>query len=215
MVSLIIAGLTVTGALATVLRVPSQYPTIQAGIDASVNGDTVLVADGTYTGNGNKELDFGGRAIVVMSENGPESCIIDCQGNGRGFYFHNGETATAEVYGLTVKNGHHSMYGGGINITNSNPAFRYCVIVNCSTWGSLGGGVYICNSNSTFDYCVIANCRTDPNGGGIYISGGNPVFQNCTFYQNTAHSYGGGIYAGNSDFVVNSCIFAGNSAYGA
>jgi hypothetical protein len=63
---------------ASTYRVPQDYATIQAGINAAIDGDTVLVADGTYTGAGNKDLDFDGKAITVKSENGPENCIIDC-----------------------------------------------------------------------------------------------------------------------------------------
>ena len=74
------------------IHVPGDQPTIQAGINAASNGDVVLVADGTYTGSGNKNLDFLGRAITVRSEsNDPTRCILDCQSVGRGFYFHSGE----------------------------------------------------------------------------------------------------------------------------
>ena len=57
------------------------------GIDAAVAGDTVLVADGTYTGEGNRDIDFKGKAITVKSENGATNCIVDREGVGRGFHF--------------------------------------------------------------------------------------------------------------------------------
>lgn len=83
-VSFLVGG---TIAEAATLLVPDQQPTIQAGIDAASSGDTVLVADGTYTDEGNKNLDFKGKAIIVKSENGPTNCTIDCGNDGRGFYF--------------------------------------------------------------------------------------------------------------------------------
>ena len=69
------------------IHVPGDRSTIQAGIDGAVDGDTILVADGTYTGDGNKDIDFTGKAIVVISENGTENCVIDCEDDGRGFIF--------------------------------------------------------------------------------------------------------------------------------
>ncbi len=66
------------------------FDAIEEGIDAATAGDTVLVLDGTYTGAGNKNLEFAGKAISVRSENGARSSIIDCQDSGRGFFFGHG-----------------------------------------------------------------------------------------------------------------------------
>jgi len=102
-----------TVALGDTIHVPADQPTIQDGIDAASNGDTVLVAADTYTGDGNKNLDFGGKAITVRSENGPETCIIDCEGSGRGFHFHSGENPNSVVDGFKIINGNPGYLGSG------------------------------------------------------------------------------------------------------
>jgi hypothetical protein len=68
--SIAIMLITVDLIKATTLNVPSiTYPTIQSAIDDAVNGDVVIVADGIYTGAGNRDIDFLGKAITVCSEN--------------------------------------------------------------------------------------------------------------------------------------------------
>ena len=92
-----------------------DYLTIQEGIDAAEDGDEVVVCDGTYTDALNKNLDFAGKLITVRSENGPDNCIIDCENDGRGFYFHGGETGEAVVDGITYPL-HRTTYGTTLRI---------------------------------------------------------------------------------------------------
>src|SRR5690242_16654180 len=92
--------------------------TIQAGINLASNGDVVIVAQGTYTGVGNRNIDFFGRNITVMSESGPQYTIVDCQGLGQGFKFVTGETS-AVMDGFTIKNGT-SNKGAGVLIDSAS-----------------------------------------------------------------------------------------------
>ena len=89
--SILLSVLIYNHGLSAVINVPADYPNIQQGIDASSNGDTVLVADGIYSGNGNRDITFGGKQIVLKSANGPENTIVDCQGDQwnprKGFLF--------------------------------------------------------------------------------------------------------------------------------
>ena len=210
-------GLFSLPASAATLNVPATYATIQAAINASVNGDTVLIADGTYAGPGNVDLDFGGKNITVTSQNGPVSTIIDCggfassdgSGNHRGFYLHSGE-ASAVISGVTVKNGYETYVngiedsgnGGGICIDGGGVTVQNCIITGNTASGGgvtgtgVGGGVY--NGN----YYVI------PNGPTALI--------NCIISNNTASSYGGGVFNINDDaastITLTNCTISGNRA---
>ncbi len=169
-----------TTLFATDRLVPSQYATIQAAIDASVNGDTVIIADGTYTGTGNYNIDFAGKAITVCSENGPENCIIDCQNTEgrRGFYFHTGETATSAISGLTIKRGKITGIpgiGAGIYCNASSPTIEDCVITGNNSRGS---------DDSTPNSSTPAGTAT---GGGIScLTSSHPTIINCVISNNTA-----------------------------
>ncbi len=96
-----------------------DFPTIQAAINASSDGDIIELADGTFTGAGNRDVDFTGRAVTVRSQSGdPETCVIDCEGSEadphRGFIFQSDEGPESIIEGITVTHGWAEYYGGGI-----------------------------------------------------------------------------------------------------
>ena len=127
---------------AATIHVPVDQPTIQAGIDTAQNGDTVLIDDGTYKGEGNVNLDFKGKRITVKSRNGAENTIIDCEETSetRGFYFHNGETNDSVLDGFTITNGLHQ-FGGAITLISASPTIKNCVVKD-----NLTSGIYCLNS---------------------------------------------------------------------
>ncbi len=202
----------------SVIRVPDDYPTIQSAIDAASHDGTVVVSDGVYTGAGNKNLDFRGKLIKVMSQDGPDNCIIDCEGSGRGFYFFNNEYRTSKLQGFTIRNGGgYITYGTGIYIINSSPSIWDCIITGNDA-GTYGGGIYVeQNASPLISDCEITD-NTATYGGGVYCkTNSQPIISNCVIYNNTAAEDGGGLYAQiNSDVQFQNCIMFGNiSNYGA
>ena len=67
---------------------PADFNNIQAAINDANDGDTIIISDGIYTGEGNRNIDAGPGGvenIVVRSANGPQNCIIDGEGHGCAF----------------------------------------------------------------------------------------------------------------------------------
>jgi len=88
-----------------------DYPTIQSAVDAASAGDVVLLEDGVFVGEGNHNVDYRGKRIVVRSAGGqPENCIIDCTAGydglaHRGFRFGSLESQLSRLEGVTIRNG--------------------------------------------------------------------------------------------------------------
>jgi hypothetical protein len=153
------AEIHITKAPAT-FRAPSDRLTIQSAINDAIDGDTVLVAPGTYPEN----IDFKGKAITVTSESGPRVTIID---GGHVFAvvsFHSGEGRDSVINGFTLQNGR-------------DPAFSL---------GSVGGGIKVWESSPTITNNVIKN-NGACGGGGIGISGGSPLIRLNTITGNDGH----------------------------
>lgn len=202
--------------------VPDDFPTIQAAVDATWGGETIIVRAGTYTGEGNKNITIN-KIITVRSESGPENTIIDCEGAGRGFSFVNVSNLTV-LDGFTIINGSvtgttTTGNGGGIYCSSASPRISNCIISG-NRASYYGGGIYGTGSSFTLTNCSIINNGASGSGGGIYATGGTSSLSNCSITGNIAGTsgHGGGIYSGalsitNSTIIDNSAGGDGGGIY--
>lgn len=194
------------------LLVPDVYPTIQAAIDAARPGDTVWVADGTYSGSGNRALDFAGKAIAVRSENGPDACIINGRRRDFAFVFRNGEGPHSVVDGFTLANGGRTDFGGGIQCLSGAPTIVNCILIGNSADRS-GGGIYCSASSPTIQSCTFVDNTADEQGGGLYSEAdSHPVVVDCTFTGNWAGAGGAAGSAEGGSLELRQCLLFDNSA---
>jgi hypothetical protein len=198
---------------------PGTLGGIQGAINEAQAGDVIELTDGVFSGSGNRDIDFMGKAITVRSQSGnAETCTIDCESAGRGFYFHTGEGFTSMLEGVTILHGYHVQYGGGLYSNGASPIVRNCVFrENRCEYG--GGGVCLHEQSSArIEDCLFAEnlCsnRAEGYGGGIAITiGCHPQMVRCTFWRNEAASQGGGFSCHfESSCVLEDCTFFGNTA---
>ena len=188
--ALVLVVIAPLAAQATIL-VPSQAPTIQNGINLAQSMDTVLVSAGTY----NEVIDFGGKAISVVADQGPQATTIVGTGVGRVVTFATGESATSVLDGFTITGG-----DGGIACVDSSPTISGCVITgNDVTLGNdFGGGVHGTATpgqtcSPLFSDCQIISNFAGLGGGGVYFdvdvgATALPYFSGCLVSSNAALS---------------------------
>jgi parallel beta-helix repeat protein len=177
----------------TIINIPGDYPTIQQGIDASADGDTVLVQPGTYVEN----INFNGHNIVLGSlflttgyPSYVEQTVIDGNHFTSVVIFESGESNDCKIKGFTIRNGY-NREGGGIHCSYSSPEIANNIIRdNIRTNGGSGGGIY-CNYSDP----VISDNEIRDNvagsGGGISCLYSNPTISENFIWANTANQYWG------------------------
>ena len=185
---------------------------IQHGVNASSDGDTVLVAPGVYTGLGNRDISLFGKLITLKSTAGPVVTTIDIQGSPtsihRGFYLIHGETTETVIEGFTITNGFLQGDTGGSGING----------------GGGGAAVYIRAASPTIRNCVARGNTSesehelfvfDGRGGAVLVDGESSAsFENCIMADNVAAGRGGAMYIGfeASTVSIRNCLITGNTA---
>lgn len=164
-------------------------PTIQAGIDSASAADEVVLADGIYTGAGNRDVYTNG--IAVRSESGNrDACVIDCQGTEaqphRAFYL----TAPGAILeGVKAINGYVTDEGGAIE-ARGDVSIINCVFEN--NYAPEGGAVVV------YDF---------------YLDGVTTISE-CEFLENEAFWTGAALSVGYrfTEIALDHCTFISNSS---
>jgi parallel beta-helix repeat protein len=221
---------------------------IKRAIEKAKSGETIIIAPGIYSGAANCNLDFsqalasGERVITIQSQNpfDPDvvaKTVIDPNGQGRAFYFHDVHSPLSCVQGLTLRNGlaesstPGGACGGAVLFTGSSPTIAHCTIT-----GNLarqdGGGLYG-GARLVFPPAAptIVDCDISRNeargsgggsiaensaggvGGGVHSDGIPLDVANCTIGRNTA-GQGGGMLSSRCHPTLENCIFSENYGWG-
>ena len=225
---------------AATLSVPSaSYPTIQSAINGAANGDTIVVAAGTYP----ESITWSTKSLTLQGA-GAGQTIVDpsaaAGGPGGRCMALTGVPPTANIEGFAFQNGSASE-GGGMYNSSSSPTIMNCAFsgnsapsLNGAT--TYGGGMYNSSSSPTVTNCAfsgnsafdgggmfdnvgsspaVSRCTFSGNsaaaGGGMF-NDGSPTVTNCACSGNTA-TFGGGMLNNGGSPTVTNCLFSGNSAY--
>jgi parallel beta-helix repeat protein len=224
--ALMVCGVTT----AAELHVPSQYATIQAAVEAAMNGDEIVVEPGTYA---NIRVAIANNLSITLRASGTaEETILE--GDGQGPVIRCGAYSDVDIEGFTITGGgvdEDGMEGGGISCWTCSLTLSNCIVTENS--GRVTGGLLLVNTNySWIDQPVITGCDFSNNsatseswaGGAIHVSDSNPTITNCTFSNNSAPEddpdeiWAGDIFIYYEDAAtITNCDFCGNgdnSIYG-
>jgi len=201
-------------------------PTIQAALDSAGHGDTLVLADGVFSGPGNRDLDCGGKRLTIYSESGdPDLCVIDLGGSEEewhlGFVFESEYPETASLSGVTIRNGYAPVdipnyMGGALRIHRYTFDLNNCVFEGNTAFAGAAVFAYLVTMNMN-------DCRFTGNSGSHWWDSALMVtatgFQdfvanNCQFIDNGDSTSGHAVYCLSSDVYFTDCLIEGNGGGG-
>ena len=237
--SLVLVGALVISSAESVnaltIHIPGDHETIQAGIDAAQNGDTVLVEPGVYVEN----IDFNNKGIVVASlfltsgdENYIDVTVIDGDSSGSVVRIDSGAMQQAILMGFTIRNGFADFGGGVVCYGYSSISYLHVTENSASDAGGgiagiahmdhlrvtrnnareMGGGIYLFSAQTSLENVEVSENSTEGHGGGIYCSWYS-IMDSVSLISNQAvDGDGGGMYCRSSNVDMTNLTVTGNSA---
>lgn len=197
-------------AYGAIIQVPDDYPTIQEAIDNAVDGDTILVAQGTYYEN----LHIENKNNITLKGEGINRSIIDGSGIGRVIHAQRNHDLSIVIKGFTVRNGW-SGWGSGIFLNTGGPCCNSsinAVVRNCEVIDNYGTGIIIVNDWTGTSYVennIISN--NSYNGFEPYL--GTYYLQHNTIVNNNRDGYSD--WSGwMANVIIRNNIIASNGRYG-
>jgi hypothetical protein len=217
----------------------APFDNLSDAFDLAIDGWTIKVADGVYSGPENRDLQFSARSLNVLSLGGSGACTIDLQQSGSAFIA-SGAGADIHITGFTIKNGLGASNPGGLLVDHGvTVTLEDCLFRNCRS--PIGGALRSAGDTVIID-CVFENNKAillsgTSRGGAIHASGelrvsgtsfgGNSadvggavhysgfptqnLFAHCIFRNNTAKTMGGALYQDKGRVRVDNSLLSNNS----
>lgn len=195
----------------TTVRVPGDQPTIAAAIAAAPDGYTILLAPGRYAGADNRDLNFGGKQLLLRGASDPSLVVIDCEGVSRLITFDHAEDSRSGLSFLTVRNCGID-YQGALYVLGTAPTVSSNVFE--STLPASGAQLFGFNGSPNVQKNLFQNTRCDDqslSGVLAFVNSSSPYIASNLFVANSCPAVNMTIPEGAAPRVVNNTM-VGNRA---
>jgi len=206
---------------AATIHVPSDYITIQSALDVAVEGDSILVAAGTYVEtitwplvDGISVLGDGSAVTIIDADH--QGCVMSLASS----YDQTVHFSNTYISGFTLCNGYSTAYGAGIDLEYAHPTLNDLVVTDCHGEGvvSSGGGLQAYQSAPVITNCVFAGNSAYAGGGLFFFAYSAAILNNVMVVNNSVSDnsgFGNGIYTYyDSNVSMTGCLVANNNAEG-